>query len=716
MLLSLDQFGAPSQSVLDDYRLFNSAFETETQGRRRGHTLSSSSSEADYGYEDGSGRYATMTATKGRRSNSSSNYQTGPRRMGSARSRDAMGSRSGAGTMPRANDVRKGSKGSASAADYTYTMPRGRADSAGLDRRSESFDCGPQRFSPYADLGAGQDALYDDDAAPTPSVPAGPRKIPDYNKTPTATASRTPATSRRNSAKSAAAPPPQIRKTRQENIGTGDSDMREDHQLRINTDLEPPPAVPASVDASAPSPTISYNKPAFPAPEPTATSTTTTITSNTTTQPKERPGFFRRVFGSAKSSSPSPADSPAANSNDLSYLQENEQKDSTGATVNLKGRQKQPPKSSAGETSSSTRQGPPQVVKQKSSFFRRRKKSVTEHVPPPIVLPQEIAPHTLDSMKPEPSPVSSLRKVMNPYLADAGPAKQEPRENRDAEKQVRESTLLQAQRPRESISAPGNGSSVKQQNLQPPTPSRSQDRPRLAISSDPKDQTSKTGDVESSAPVNFPLQENNSNVVPTNLSPVAEDFSRNLKVPTKSPTDINQDGSAETNKLALPSDGNTPESPAASESSHYQTASNTPVIETEEQKAAEETEGNMDGPGEAVEDGPTATDREQAQKLFDSQDQVVGSEPAAAWLGEPDRAAVREAYMRLFNWSNLNILAALRSLCERLVLKGETQQVDRVLDAFSNRWCDCNPNHGFKATGRFQPLGIWSGESPLMVH
>jgi Sec7-like guanine-nucleotide exchange factor len=79
---------------------------------------------------------------------------------------------------------------------------------------------------------------------------------------------------------------------------------------------------------------------------------------------------------------------------------------------------------------------------------------------------------------------------------------------------------------------------------------------------------------------------------------------------------------------------------------------------------------------------------------------VVGNVPAAAWLGEPDRATVREAYMRLYNWSNMNILAALRSLCQRLVLKGETQQVDRVLDAFSCRWCDCNPSHGFKATGK----------------
>jgi hypothetical protein len=183
------------------------------------------------------------------------------------------------------------------------------------------------------------------------------------------------------------------------------------------------------------------------------------------------------------------------------------------------------------------------------------------------------------------------------------------------------------------------------------------------------------------------------------LSPVSEAFPRNLKLSTK--TDVSQDTLAGPKKLTLlPADNNVPESPAASEVSHYQTASNTPVIESDEPKAIADEEDTMDGPGEAVEDGHSAADREQAQKLFDSQDEVVGNDPAAAWLGDPDRATIREAYMRLFNWSNMNILAALRSLCQRLVLKGETQQVDRVLDAFSTRWCDCNPSHGFKATGK----------------
>ncbi|KAJ5639821.1 uncharacterized protein N7484_007683 [Penicillium longicatenatum] len=695
MLLSLDQFGAPDSSIMDDYRLFNSAFDTDPHGRFRGHTFSSSmSSDADYGYDDGSNRYATITA-KGRRSNSSSNYQSVPRRMDSARSRDAIGSRGGVGTMPRSNDARKGSKGSSSTTDYPYGIPRGRADSDGLDRRSASFDCGPKKYVPYADAGIVQDSLmYDDDAAPTPSVPAGPRKFNDY-RTPTGPASRTPVASRRNSVKSAQAP--QVRKARPENIGTGTLRVRDNEfDISGDTTLELPPVYPAALDPPAPSPTISYNKPAFPPPhpEPAAVSTTTTITTNNNIpgNAKERPGFFRRVFGSSKNAPPNLADSPGSNASDVSYLQENESKDSTGTAVNLKGARLQPPKIPVATTPTPTRQGPHQVVNKKSSFFRRRKKSVADHVPPPIILPQDVAPHTLDSMKPQPSPVSSLRKVMNPYL-DEVPGKQDIKGKRPED--------LQSQKPRESVSAPGGGSKSNN-TLQPPSSARGQDRSPLAETCGTDDQSSAGEETESIAFADPPLQEKGSVIAAaTTLSPVAEDFSRTIKVTTTKTTttyDASQDSLTGANKLALPSDSNVPESPAISEASHYQTASTTPVIDSEEPKPDDDIDDTMDGPGEAIEDGPTATDREQAQKLFDSQDQVVGSDPAAAWLGDPDRATVREAYMRLFDWSNFNILAALRSLCERLVLKGETQQVDRVLDAFSNRWCDCNPSHGFKAT------------------
>ncbi|KAJ5358107.1 hypothetical protein N7541_005265 [Penicillium brevicompactum] len=688
MLLSLDQF-APTSSVLDDYRLFNSAFENDhgqfsqepTQGRYRGHTFSSSmSSEPEYGYEDGSGRYATISATKGRRSNSNSTYQTAPRQAGSSRGGDAISSR-GMGTMPRTN-ARKGSKGSTSStADYSYTIPRARTDQ-GLDRRSASFDCGPKRaFAPYDNVNMDQDtAMYDDqDAAPTPSIPAGPRKVVDYQGSLNSGPSRAPLPP-----KSAQAP--QVRKSRPDNISTEATRVQEnDFHNMGDTDLDPPPPMPGSFDPPAPSPTISYNKPAFPPPEPT---TNTTISTNISTpnpapSTKERPGFFRRVFGSknpAPGPAPAPQETPNYSPSELAYLQETAVKEATAVAASYTARSQQNTQSPAGSSPASVRTGPHQVVNKKSSFFRRRKRSVADHVPPPIVIPQHLAPQTLDNMKPEPSPVSSLRQVMNPYLDEDVDQK----ETADWEAKIRQPAFLQAQQKRESVSAPGAPPKART-SLQPST-SRPQERSPLAENRDPP--------AKAGASTETVLQEKLQNAAQSAaLSPVEENFSRGIKSQAEVP-------SAGLAKLTIPSDDVPCESPvdSVSTASHYHTAANTPHIEQEEPKPTIKADDQIDGPGDAVEDGPTATDRDQAQRLFDSQDEVVGNEPAAAWLGDPDRASIREAYMRLFNWSNLNIVASLRSLCDRLVLKGETQQVDRVLDAFSTRWCDCNPSHGFKAT------------------
>ncbi|KAJ5124652.1 uncharacterized protein N7515_008477 [Penicillium bovifimosum] len=655
MLLSLDQF-APSSSVLDDYRLFNSAFEADlhshyshdsnAQGRYRGHTFSSSmSSEPDYGYEVDNNRYATIM-TKGRRSNSSSNQIT-QKQVGS--------SRGGTSSMPRANTTRKGSKGSSSSiADYSYTLPRARTDQ-GLDRRSASFDCGPKRaFAPYADPTINETSmLYEDhDAAPTPSVPAGPRKVPDFS------AARTPLASRRNSLKSAH-PAPQVRKVRPDNIGTGTMRVRDDLQAN-SADLGPPPTITGALEPPAPSPTISYNKPAFPPPEPTVNTNIMTNNPPTNTA-KERPGFFRRVFGS-KNTSPLPADTASIIASEVSQPQEPETKDINGSTANPKTSAPQATKPPVGISPSSVRTGPHQVVNKKSSFFRRRKRSVAERTPPPIVIPQHLASQVMDAM-PAPSPVSSLRQVMNPYLDEESDQK----ENAEWEAKIRQPAFLQAQKKRESVSAPGAPKGSPQLSA-----TQSQTLTPLAD----KDRSS-NGQFPDTA-----MQERSQNVVASAmLSPVAGDLSRSIK------------SQADKAKLAPPPDDKACESPVDSIStvSHYQTAANTPLIEQEEPASTDEA------PGETIEDGPTAADREQAQKLFDSQDQVVGNDPAAAWLGDPDRAMIREAYMQLFNWSNLNIVASLRVLCDRLVLKGETQQVDRVLDAFSTRWCDCNPRHGFKA-------------------
>jgi Sec7-like guanine-nucleotide exchange factor len=38
-----------------------------------------------------------------------------------------------------------------------------------------------------------------------------------------------------------------------------------------------------------------------------------------------------------------------------------------------------------------------------------------------------------------------------------------------------------------------------------------------------------------------------------------------------------------------------------------------------------------------------------------------------------------------------------------LVVRAESQQLDRVIDAFSERWCECNQNHGFRDRGETYP-------------
>jgi hypothetical protein len=207
------------------------------------------------------------------------------------------------------------------------------------------------------------------------------------------------------------------------------------------------------------------------------------------------------------------------------------------------------------------------------------------------------------------------------------------------------------------------------------------------------------------------------NMRPTSLSPVAERTSQisaslTIETPDEKPatspttesrdkdmydTTIWNDDSDAPSKLSTPVIGRDSPRASVSEASNYQTAANTPIVPQDAEWKA--SEGNNETATDHSPELPSSEDKQQAQKLYDGQDEFVGNLPAAAWLGGPDRVNIRAAYMDLFDWSNMNILAALRSLCMRLVLKGETQQVDRVLDAFSTRWCQCNPRHGFKASG-----------------
>lgn len=69
----------------------------------------------------------------------------------------------------------------------------------------------------------------------------------------------------------------------------------------------------------------------------------------------------------------------------------------------------------------------------------------------------------------------------------------------------------------------------------------------------------------------------------------------------------------------------------------------------------------------------------------------------ASWMGDEGilQKDTREAYMNLFAFKNKSILAALRDLCEKLYMKGESQQLDRIMESFSTAWDQMNPKHGF---------------------
>lgn len=70
------------------------------------------------------------------------------------------------------------------------------------------------------------------------------------------------------------------------------------------------------------------------------------------------------------------------------------------------------------------------------------------------------------------------------------------------------------------------------------------------------------------------------------------------------------------------------------------------------------------------------------------------------YLGENDdhSKAVMCGYIDAMNFTNLDIVAALRHFLEGFRLPGEAQKIDRLMEKFASRYCDCNPNIGLFAS------------------
>lgn len=87
-----------------------------------------------------------------------------------------------------------------------------------------------------------------------------------------------------------------------------------------------------------------------------------------------------------------------------------------------------------------------------------------------------------------------------------------------------------------------------------------------------------------------------------------------------------------------------------------------------------------------------------AEKCWNEDESFLKKEKIAEWLGGHgaiNRASLNQ-YMQNFSFKDLSIENAFRRLCEKLYLRAETQQVDRILAAFSARYMDENPDSVFQ--------------------
>ncbi|KAH7322855.1 hypothetical protein B0I35DRAFT_407278 [Stachybotrys elegans] len=713
-----------------------------------GHQYSYSS---DLDAPDDSGRMSSQ-ASRGRRSNSSSNFQAGFARLNSVR--EALQRNPPSTPRGMHSRSRKGSKSSSSASiDAGYSQAMGHRWGRGVNR-SASFDNSPHRPPLYPPTlphssstfhvnSSSHDFLHDDyEAAPTPTIPNGPRRIPSENPI--------------------AAQPPRIPPEPTQSPFQGRErtrsitrSIRSSAGRKPMTSHEPAPAVPAlDLEDSAPAPNVSYNKSKEPKPSPAPAA-------DSSTQTKERTGFFRRVFGGGASKN-----APVTNDSSSASRQTSQAAavSSAAAAAANNGNTSSEQASRKAQSASQSRSGstPPSrdvssshsnhpALQKKTSFFRRRKRSVHEEVPPlptsihaPPVPP--IAPIDTQSdndwaiPKAPPSPVSSLREALNPYLRDspahvaqsrahAGLPLNDITNTGTPNKMGYESDREAFKREFSPDYAPSPNARIRAVEAEPDDDFIQQSTPskpasgRSAPANEPKNDTFLNLDGAS---------DNEELVVVAKQKPSHSARSPSLTLDT-SMGGFNRDKNKEKNKddtirastrhriridppdsddeqgrsnLALPIEGARAASPtSASTATDYKSAASgppsvriEPATENSPKMSAKESK-SLDEPDYVLGE-PTEDDQQKAQKIFDGQEDFIQKDKAASWMGEegPVRQRTLQAYMALYDFTNQSIVQALRQVCGRLVLRAETQQVDRILVAFSKRWCDCNPNHGFEAS------------------
>jgi hypothetical protein len=833
MLLSLDQFSTgnlfgssgPQYANYgeDDFFLRDNSYRPPGP-RHRGHTYTSSRS-SDYDLNpDEHSRYAAHHS-RARRSNSSNNIGSSISRKGSTRDIYTGRQPTGPyGQLQQMGHLRGGSK-KGSMGSGTSSMDFGQSgilgnQRLGFGKRSASFDhsnagdrgrVSPLKVESVLDRGrvAYQNYPDDFDAAPEPTIPAGPRRIyeppqsPTYPPQPPYAATQAPGPGRRGSVRSNTS-----YRTLRKNKSTPGPNMRAQAQEFVNAStLRDLPPVPSWQDPSAPSPTVASR--GAPSPSPAA-------------PVAPRPGFFRRVFGGGSSKS-QPQVSTTSNVSNTSQIDSSpaltKQQTADVSSIYSQTRPRTTPNTNshiptqlkslpkAPQTASSTHGDaplplPPTLAKKPSSFFRRRKKSMSENVKPPVMA-LDFSPPPKPMLPAHPSPgASSLRKVMNPYLNDAGRAGDKINEARDEQsgedvpggersrgfspgykphkdasvrtvnlnsreddqtppssrgEQLRASQLSSNSSPKlklklkhgkpavpspqeDSFLADSSSCNEDRSGRQTPTgehsgvdevrragigptslllkqsEGRSDRKPsgdqRAEFLSPHEDPTSRSGSVSQSASEvedeGWIITESKEKMhrsnkkspaakrvwLDTTLSHTLGDTTDDLKLPLEGARSSQQ-------SLDKPSPASLDATQITiDEFLNSDSATSLPIVQVESR--------DSDTMPSIVEDRsmhtePTDAERERAFQIYSGDDSSKLKAEAAAMLGDVTLSSTRtrKAFLDLFDWTGFTILAAMRDLCGKIILKAETQQVDRILMSLSERWCECNSSHGFKAVGEF---------------
>ena len=60
---------------------------------------------------------------------------------------------------------------------------------------------------------------------------------------------------------------------------------------------------------------------------------------------------------------------------------------------------------------------------------------------------------------------------------------------------------------------------------------------------------------------------------------------------------------------------------------------------------------------------------------------------------------VAKEYLSLFEFEKISLVEALRMFLASFTLTGETQERERVIEHFSQRYLECNPDDVYKSFG-----------------